>query len=194
PEAQVDLAGLLAERAKHDVDFGEVKGQAHAKRALEVAAAGGHNILMIGPPGSGKTMLARRLPTILPQMSLDGALETTKVHSAAAMNPCPCGYFGDPQHNCVCGPLGVERYLARVSGPLLDRIDIHLEVPAVKYRALADQGGGESSEAVRERVDRARAVQRERFASRPGVYANAHMAPRDIRIFCRVSDGADALL
>jgi len=113
---------------------------------------------------------------------------------AAAMNPCPCGYFGDPQHNCVCGPLGVERYLARVSGPLLDRIDIHLEVPAVKYRALADQGGGESSEAVRERVDRARAVQRERFASRPGVYANAHMAPRDIRIFCRVSDGADALL
>src|SRR5207245_406330 len=113
---------------------------------------------------------------------------------AAAMNPCPCGYFGDPQHNCVCGPLGVERYLARVSGPLLDRIDIHLEVPAVKYRALADQGSGEPSEAVRERVDRARAAQRERFASRVGVYANAHMAARDIRTFCRVSDGADALL
>src|SRR5205807_1277988 len=113
---------------------------------------------------------------------------------AAAMNPCPCGYFGDPQHNCVCGSLGVERYLARVSGPLLDRIDIHLEVPAVKYRALADQGGGETSEAIRERVDRARAVQRERFAARPGVYANAHMAARDIRTFCRVSDGADALL
>jgi len=113
---------------------------------------------------------------------------------AAAMNPCPCGYFGDPQHNCVCGPLGVERYLARVSGPLLDRIDIHLEVPAVKYRALADQGHGEPSEPIRERVDRARAVQRDRFAARPGVYANAHMAPRDIRTFCRVSDGADALL
>src|SRR5213592_1240779 len=111
-----------------------------------------------------------------------------------ASNPCPCGYFGDPQHNCVCGPLGVERYLARVSGPLLDRIDIHLEVPAVKYRALADQGGGEPSQAVRERVDRARVVQRERFAGRAGVYANAHMAPRDIRVFCRVSDGADALL
>ncbi len=230
-------------------------------------------------------MLARRLPTILPKMSLDEALETTKIHSvagvlplgeslvarrpfraphhtisdagligggsyprpgevslahggvlfldelpefrknvlevlrqpmedgvvtiaraamslsyparfmlAAAMNPCPCGYFGDPQHNCVCGPLGVERYLARVSGPLLDRIDIHLEVPAVKYRALADQGGGEPSAAVRERVDRARVAQRERFASRPGIYANAHMTARDIRTFCRVSEGADALL
>jgi magnesium chelatase family protein len=240
---------------------------------------------MIGPPGSGKTMLARRLPTVLPKMSLDEALETTKIHSvagtlplgeslvarrpfraphhtisdagligggsyprpgevslahggvlfldelpefrknvlevlrqpmedgvvtiaraamslsyparfmlAAAMNPCPCGYHGDPQHTCTCGPLGVERYLARVSGPLLDRIDIHLEVPAVKYRALAEQGGGEVSEAVRERVDRARVVQRERFAQRPGVYANAHMAPRDIRTFCRVSDGAEALL
>src|SRR5438445_766931 len=105
-------------------------------------------------------------------MSLDEALETTKIHSVA----------------------GVQRYLARVSGPLLDRIDIHLEVPAVKYRALAEQGGGEPSEAVRERVDRARILQRERFLKRPGIYANAHMAPRDLRAFCRVSDGADALL
>src|SRR3989442_14571140 len=113
---------------------------------------------------------------------------------AAEMNLCPCGYFGDPQHACSCGPIGVQRYLARVSGPLLDRIDIHLEVPAVKYRALADQGGGEPSEVVRERVDRARVVQRERFVSRAGVDAKAHMAPRDIRHFCRVTDGADALL
>jgi len=285
PRAAVDVARLFDERAKDDVDFAEVKGQGHAKRALEVAAAGGHNILMVGPPGSGKTMLARRLPTILPRMSLDEALETTKIHSvagvlplgeslvarrpfraphhtisdagligggsyprpgevslahggvlfldelpefrknvlevlrqpmedgcvtisrasmslsyparfmlAAAMNPCPCGYCGDPRRACSCGPVGVQRYLARVSGPLLDRIDIHLEVPAVQYRALADQGGGEPSAAIRQRVDRARVLQRERFAQRPGVYANAHMAPRDIRAFCRVSDGAEALL
>jgi magnesium chelatase family protein len=106
----------------------------------------------------------------------------------------PCGWFGDPQHSCSCGPLGVQRYLARVSGPLLDRIDLHLEVPAVAYQALAEQRGTEPSEGIRERVDRARLVQRERFAKRPGIYANAHMAPRDIRVFCRVSDGADGLL
>jgi len=285
PAADVDLSSLFAERAREEVDFAEVKGQPHAKRALEVAAAGSHNLLMVGPPGSGKTMLARRLPTILPRMSLEEALETTKIHSvagvlalgeslvarrpfraphhtisdagligggsyprpgevslahggvlfldelpefrknvlevlrqpledgtvtiarasmsltyparfmlAAAMNPCPCGWFGDPQHTCSCGSQGVLRYLARVSGPLLDRIDLHLEVPTVAYQALAERGAGEPSDAIRERVDRARLVQRERFAKRPGIYANAHMAPRDIRTFCRVSDSADALL
>src|SRR5437016_5683170 len=284
-EASVDLTALFAERTRDDVDFAEVKGQAHAKRALEVAAAGGHNILMIGPPGSGKTMLARRLPTILPQMSLDEALETTKIHSvagvlpvgeslvarrpfraphhtisdagligggsyprpgevslahggvlfldelpefrknvlevlrqpmedgfvtisraasslcyparfmlAAAMNPCPCGWYGDLAHACTCGPLGVQRYLARVSGPLLDRIDLHLEVPAVPYRDLTGDRAGEPSAAVRDRVNRARLAQQERFAKRPGIFANAHMTPRDLKRSCRVTAAAEALL
>jgi magnesium chelatase family protein len=283
--AAPDREALFRAASAYEVDFADVKGQEHAKRALEVAAAGSHNILLVGPPGSGKTMLAHRLPTILPPLSLDEALETTKIHSvagtlgagralvatrpfraphhtisdagligcgpsprpgevslahhgvlfadelpefkrnvlevlrqpledsqvvisraglslayparfmlAAAMNPCPCGYFADPSGRCACPPPLVQRYLARVSGPLLDRIDLHVEVPAVPYRELTDRRSGEPSEAIRERVSRAREIQRERFAGRPGLFANAHMRPRELRLYCRVSEAGDALL
>ncbi|UCG88733.1 MAG: YifB family Mg chelatase-like AAA ATPase [Gemmatimonadota bacterium] len=283
--ADVDTAALFVRRIHDDVDFAEVKGQEHVKRALEIAAAGSHNVMMIGPPGSGKTMLARRLPTVLPEMTIDEALETTKIHSvagllrpgsslvttrpfraphhtisdaglvgggshprpgeaslahggvlfldelpefrknvlevlrqpmedgfvtiaraatslcyparfmlAAAMNPCKCGFWGDPARACVCGTLEVERYLSRISGPLLDRIDIHIEVPAVPYRELSVNRSGVGSAAIRERVNGARLLQQERFARREGVFANAHMGPRDLNRYCRVSDSADALL
>jgi len=266
-------------------DFSEIRGQEHVKRALEVAAAGGHNVLMVGPPGSGKTLLARAMPSILPRMTIDEALDVTRIYSVAdqlppdiplirsrpfraphhtishaglvgggnwphpgevslahrgvlfldelpefgqrvlevlrqpiedklvtisraqgsltfpanfqlitAMNPCPCGYFGDPVKPCTCAPSTVTKYQKRISGPLLDRIDIHVEVPRVDFEKLSEKRQGETSTQIRARVEAARERQRARFNHDAGLTCNVEMRPADVRKYCPLDNASTSLM
>ena len=281
---KIDIEDLFEEFNKWDIDFHEVKGQYHVKRALEIAAAGGHNLIMIGPPGSGKSMLSKRFATILPNMTLPEALETTKIYSVAgllphnkalmatrpfrsphhsisdaalvgggripkpgeislahhgvlfldelpefkknvlevmrqpledrevtiaraastlkfpanfvmvaAMNPCPCGYYGDPTRDCTCGETKIKSYLSKISGPLLDRIDIHIEVPAVKYEDLSQKEDGEKSEDIRRRVITAREIQLKRY-SEVDIFSNASMNQKHIKKHCQLDTASEKIL
>jgi magnesium chelatase family protein len=280
-----DIEELFASVNGCHLDFADVKGQENVKRALEVAASGAHNILMIGPPGSGKSMLAKRIPSILPPLNFEEALETTKIHSvaglipkdkaliterpfrsphhtisdaalvgggpiprpgevsfahhgvlfldelpefkktvlevlrqpledsevtisrsklslrfpanfmlAAAMNPCPCGYYTDPSKECTCASAQIQKYMSKISGPLLDRIDIHIEVPAVKYKDLSSEIKGEPSALIRKRVIKARAAQYRRFAGIDHIYNNGDMGSREVRQFCKLDQAGSDLL